>query len=462
MLRARGRRPALRPPRLIAMGFIVVILVGTVLLSLPVASADGTRTEFVAALFTATSATCVTGLTVVDTATHWSTFGEVVILLLIQIGGLGVMTLATLLGLLVVRKVGLRMQMAAQVETKSVEFGDGRKVILRVIGTSLVVEAVIAVVLAIRFWVGYSDSPGRAAYLGVFHAVSAFNNAGFALFSDNVMGFVGDPWIIVPLAAGLVIGGLGFPVLYELRRAWRRARLRMTDRTSAAPTRPWFSLHVRMTLIVYAALAVIGIVVLTASEWNNAGTLGPLSISDKLLGGMFAGLSPRTAGFNSIDVGAMTPGSLLVTDILMFIGGGSGGTAGGIKVTTFAILGYVILSEIRGEPSVHAMKRRIAPDVQRQAVTVALLGVGAVMSVTLLLQALTPFSLDQILVETVSAFATVGLSTGITASIPASGQLLLVALMLLGRLGPITLASALALRERVRRFERPEERPIVG
>ena len=184
--------------------------------------------------------------------------------------------------------------------------------------------------------------------------------------------------------------------------------------------------------------------------------------AQQTLGGLFAGLSPRTAGFNSIDIGQMSEGSLLITDVLMFIGGGSAGTAGGIKVATFAVLGYVILSEIRGEPSVHAMGRRLGQDVQRQAITVVLLAVGAVMAATFALLFLTDFNLDQVLFESVSAFATVGLSTGITADIPDAGQLILIVLMLLGRLGPITLASALAVRDRARRFELPEERPIVG
>ena len=313
--------------------------------------------------------------------------------------------------------------------------------------------------LALRFWTSYDESGPRAIYLGVFHAVSAFNNAGFALYSDNLMSFVGDPWIIVPISAALVTGSLGFPVLFELARAWRQ-----TMATAAARARPrWrFSLHLRITLITYAALAVVGVVALTVSEWTNPGTLGPLSVHDKLLGGLFAGLSPRTAGFNSIDIGQMSEGSLLITDVLMFIGGGSAGTAGGIKVATFAVLGYVILSEIRGEPSVHAMGRRLGQDVQRQAITVVLLAVGAVMAATFALLFLTDFNLDQVLFESVSAFATVGLSTGITADIPDAGQLILIVLMLLGRLGPITLASALAVRDRARRFELPEERPIVG
>ncbi len=432
-----------------AVGFVGVIATGTVLLMLPVSSSDGAATSLVTSLFTATSATCVTGLAVVDTGEHWSAFGEIVILALIQIGGLGVMTLATVLGLVVVRRVGLRMQLASQTETKAIGYGDTRRVVVGVLAMTVIVESVLAIVLTTRFAVGYGERLPHAIYLGVFHSISSFNNAGFAPYRDSLVGFVGDPWIIGPITAGFVIGGLGFPVLFELwRAAWRRGYR--------------FSLHTRMTLSTYAVIAVVGVLALTISEWTNPGTLGPMPVHDKLLAGLFAGFSPRTAGFNSIDVGQMSSGSLLTTDVLMFIGGGSAGTAGGIKVTTFAMLGSVIWAEVRGEPTVHALRRRITPDVQRQAVTVVLLGVGAVMTSTLILLYATDFSLDQVLFESVSAFGTVGLSTGITADVGHAGQLVLTALMLIGRLGPITLASSLALRDRPRRYERPEERPIIG
>lgn len=457
---SRLRTKMMKPARLMAVGFVAVITLGTVVLMLPVSSADGAATGFVTAVFTATSAVCVTGLVVVDTADHWSHFGEIVILALIQIGGLGVMTLATLLGLVVARRVGLRMQMATQQETKAIGFGDARRVVFGVLRVSLIVEVVVAAILATRMATAYGEDVPRAVYHGVFHSISAFNNAGFALYPDSLTRYVSDGWIIVPITAAFIIGGLGFPVLFEL---WRAGRVTLSDfGTGRRSIRPRFSLHTKITLTTYGALAMVGVLAVTASEWTNPATLGHLGVHAKILAGSFAGLSPRTAGFNSIDVGQMSSGSLLFTDVLMFIGGGSAGTAGGIKVATFALLGYVIVSEIRGEPSVHAMGRRIGQDVQRQAITVVLLGVGAVMVVTLLLLYTTGFSLDQVLFESVSAFGTVGLSTGITASIPDSGQLAIVVLMLLGRIGPITLASSLALRERPRLFERPEERPIVG
>ncbi|WP_040765936.1 TrkH family potassium uptake protein [Tsukamurella sp. 1534] len=454
---SRQRWPARResPTRLIAAGFGTVLLLGTALLMAPVSSAESTATGFVPALFTATSAISVTGLAVVDTAQHWSVFGQLVILGLIQIGGLGVMTLASLLGLVVARRLGLRMQMVAQTETRTPTLGGGRTVVLRVVTISLSVEAAVAVILGLRFWLHYDESAGRAAYLGIFHAVSSYNNAGFALFSDNLMGFAGDALILGPLAFALIVGGLGLPVILEVLRALARARTR-----TGAPRR--FTLHTKLTLSTYFALLAVGVAAITATEWANPATLGPMDVWSKLVAGTFSGISPRTAGFNAVDIGGMHTQSLLVTDVLMFIGGGSAGTAGGIKVTTFALLAFVIYSEVRGEPNVHILGRKIAADVQRQAITVALMGVGAVMASTLALQYLTPFRLDDVLMESISAFATVGLSTGITPKLPAAAQLILVLLMFIGRLGPITLASALALRERSRRFDRPEERPIIG
>lgn len=438
------RRPAL----LVVAGFAAAILVGTGLLLLPAATEGEGGASFLQALFTATSAVCVTGLIVVDTPTYWSTFGEVVILGLIQLGGFGIMTFASLLGLLVFRRLGLSARVITQAETKSLGLGEVRGVVLGVAKASALFEAAVAAVLAARFALGYGEPLGRAVYLGVFHAVSAFNNAGFALFSDNLMGFVTDPWVCLPIAVAVIAGGLGFPVLFELRRELR------------TPAR--WSLHIRIILMGTAVLLAGGTAAVLAFEWANPGTLGPLSIPGKLLAGFFQAVVPRTAGFNSLDYGQMTDATLLSTDVLMFIGGGSASTAGGIKVTTFMVLAFVILAEVRGEARAHAMWRRIPDVTQRQALTIALLGVAAVVVATLTLLALTPYRLEPVLFEVISAFSTTGLSTGITADLPSAAQGILVVLMFLGRLGPITLASALALRERDRRYQLPEERPIVG
>jgi potassium uptake TrkH family protein len=438
-----------RPAVVVALGFIGMILVVTVLLMVPAAHEDGRATSFREALFTATSAVCVTGLVVVDTPTHWSTFGEVVIVAGIQVGGFGFMTSASLLGVLVARRLGLRTRVLAAAETRSLGLGDIRRVIRGVVLISLAVEGMVAVLLALRFWLGYDMSAGRAVYHGVFHAVSSFNNAGFALHTDNLIGFATDAFVCLPIAAAVILGGIGFPVILELRRELR------TPRT--------WSMHTKTTLLGTAVLLVGGTALITAFEWRNQGTLGPMGVAEKLLVGFFqGGVQPRTAGFNSLDYAQVNETSLLVTDALMFIGGGSAGTAGGIKVTTFFLLLFAILAEVRGDPTVDAFGRQVPAAVLRQALSVALLGVALVGAATLALLAISGLDLDRILFEAVSAFATVGLSTGITAQLPPAGQYILIGLMFVGRIGPITFASALALRQSRKLFRHPEERAIVG
>lgn len=436
------------PAQVVVGGFAAAVAVGTALLSLPVATASGESARFMDALFTATSAVCVTGLVTVDTGTYWSGFGQVVILALIQVGGLGIMTLASLFALLVSGRLGLRARLVAQAETKTLQVTDVRKVVRGVVVFSLVTEAVLAVLLTARFLIGYGEPVGRAAYLGVFHAVSAFNNAGFALWPDSLMRYVADPWICLPIAVAVIVGGLGFPVAFELISSWRRPGT--------------WSILTRVTVAVTSALLVFGTAAYLLAEWNNPRTLGGLSEPARLLAGFFAGVMPRTAGFNNLDVAQLYPETWLVTDGLMFVGGGSAGTAGGIKVTTFGLLAFVIWAELRGEPHVNVAHRRLPEATQRQALTVVLMAIGFVAIATVLLMAISKHSLDQVLFEAISAFATVGLSTGITASLPPAGHVLIIVLMFVGRLGPLTLGSALALRERTRRYELPEERPLVG
>lgn len=441
------RRVVLTPGRVIALAFGGVLAIGTALLSLPVAT-QGRSATFMEALFTATSAVCVTGHIVVDTATFWSPFGQVVIMVLIQIGGFGVMSLATLLGLLVARRLGLRTRLTAVSETHTVAVGDVRRVLTGVALITLVVQAVVAVVLALRFWVGYGEPFGRAVWFGVFHAVSSFNNAGFALFSDNLMSFVTDAWICLPICVAIILGGLGFPVIMELRR-----RIRFPRR---------WTLNTVTVVAGTIALLVFGAVSLTALEWSNPETLGPLDPAGRLLAGFTMSVMPRTAGFNTIDVGAMLPESWLITDILMFIGGGPAGTAGGLKITTFAVLLFIIVAELRGDTAVNMFGKRLPRSTHREALTVALLSVALVVSSTLAIMLMSPFDFDRVFFEVISAFGTVGLSTGITADLPAAAQMILIALMFIGRLGPVLLGAALALTQEKRMYELPKERPIIG
>ncbi|GII82361.1 potassium transporter Trk [Sphaerisporangium siamense] len=436
------------PAQVIVTGFAAVALIGSALLALPIATESGESAGWLTALFTATSAVCVTGLVVVDTATHWSMFGEWVVAGLVQVGGIGIMTLATLFTVLVAGRLGLRARIFAQAETKTLNMTDVRRVVRKVVVFSLACEAVTALVLTGRFLLGYGEPFGRALYQGVFHAISAFNNAGFALWPDSLTRYVTDPWICLTIAIAVIVGGLGFPVMFELSRGWRR------------PSR--WSVLTRITVGVTAVLLVGGTLVFLATEWRNPKTLGALDGSGKLLAAFFTAVMPRSGGFNSLDLSGMYPTSWLATDLLMFIGGGSAGTAGGIKVTTFGLLAFVIWAELRGEREVNIGHRRLTDAAQRQAVSIGLISVALVAVSTYLLLALTSHGLDHVLFEVVSAFATVGLSTGITADTTPAGQVLLTLLMFIGRTGPLTLGSALALKDRIRRYQLPEENVIVG
>ena len=436
------------PARLVPLAFLIMIMVGTGMLMLPIARTGDASASFMAALFTAASAVCVTGLIIVDTPTYWSDFGQAVILLLIQLGGLGIMTGATMLGLLVTRRLQLSRLLVAQAETKTISLGDVSSVLRLILAVTAIVELAVAAVLTLQFRFGYGQLWGEALWNGVFHSVSAFNNAGFALYSDGLIGFALDPLILVPLMIAVIFGGIGFPVIYELRREL------------FAP-RQW-SLHTKITLLGSAVLLVAGTFAVLGLEWSNPKTLGAYDLGAKMLSAIFYSVVARTAGFNSLDIAQLRPETLLVSDFLMFVGGGSAGTAGGIKIATFLILGMIVWAEIRGEPDASAFGRRLPAEAQRQALTVVLLALVVIAIGTLILLAVSPFDLSVVLFETVSAFATVGLSTGITEALPPSGQATLIVLMFIGRVGTITVATALALNSGKRPFRYPQERPIVG
>jgi trk system potassium uptake protein len=444
------------PAQLVLLAFVTLIVAGALLLALPI-SADGPGSiGFDNSLFMSTSAATVTGLATIN-VDRFSLFGELVLLLLIQIGGFGIMTIGSVLALLASDRVGLKQRMLAQAEIGAVEHGDLRRLLLAIAKITLAVEGFIAVVLATRFWqLGHEDDVLSSAYSGIFHAVSAFNNAGISLYPDNLVRFVDDPIIVLAISGAFIVGGLGFPIIVETVRRRRQRRM-------AGPTRrvQW-SLHTKVTVLTTAVLIVFGTAVVTLFEWDNPLTLGPLSTFDKLLAGWFQGVTPRTAGFNTVDIGSMNEPTLLVMSTLMFIGAGSASTGGGIKVTTFAVLAFVLWSEVRGSPDVNIFGRRLPTSLIRQALTVALLAIGLVVGSSLLLMSVADVSLTPALVESTSAFGTVGLSTGITSTIGLGGELILVLVMLAGRIGPVTFVTALAMRERARAYSYPEERPIIG
>ena len=436
------------PARAIALAFLLVIGLGALLLMLPAASADGSATSPMTALFTAVSAVCVTGLVVVDTATYWSGFGQAVILGLIQIGGLGILTGTSLAFLALTRRLGFRGRLMTGVERQQNDQSQLRQVLLVAVGVTVAVEALAWLSITLRLLSdGYS--PAGAIWRGLFHSVSAFNNAGFALWSDNMVGFRTDAWMLMTIAVATIAGGLGVPVWQDLRRVGRRRWSR-------------YSLHSRITLSGTVVLLVIGFVAIAVIEWTNSGTLGAEATGDRVLGAFFASVQPRTAGFNAMDYGEVRVETLLVTQTLMLIGGGSASTAGGLKVGTFVVLMLVVWAEARGRDEVVAYGRSIPAAVLRRAFAIGFLALVAVSLGTLVIAATSTFEPEEAFFESVSAFATVGLSTGLTPELGTAGQLTCIVLMFAGRVGLVTVALALAFRERERRFTHPEGRPLIG
>jgi len=451
-----GRKRTLHPAQIVVIAFGAAVIVGTILLLLPMSTAPGNSTDFVTAFFTAVSAVCITGLTVVETGTHWSPFGQFVILLLIQLGGLGIVAFATLIGLLIAGRISLRDRLNTMTEAKIVGIDSMPALLRAIMLVYFGFEIALAVYLISRLHLAYGESLPDAIWNGTFHAIAAFNNAGFSLYQGSMTSFASDLFIIAPILIAVVVGGLGFPVLIELHeRIWK-----LNKQASGKPKR--FSLHTRLTLGTTAVLLLLGGLYIAVLEWNNPATLGQLGTFERLLNSLFMGAMPRSGGFSSLDVSQMDPATWLGMNLLMFIGGGSASTAGGIKVTTVAILIFIIYTEIRGETAVNVGNRRLPRSIQRQALTLVALYASVIIVSTVFFSATTKFDLDNIMFEVISAAATVGLSTGITSELPDFAKIWLALLMFIGRLGPVVVASALALRVTKRHYELPKERPLIG
>jgi trk system potassium uptake protein len=433
------------PARLVPLAFFVVIAFGTFALMLPIAKTGDGSSPFLTALFVATSAVGVTGLSPVDTATYWTGFGQAVIYILFHLGGFGIMSAATLLGMVVSRRIGLGQQRVLQAEARGIAAGDVRSVLKFILLTALVVESFAVVVLTWRMMAQgevFSDALWHAA----FHSGAAFTNAGFSNYSTGYTIFASDVVAQIPILLAVIIGGLGLPVLHDLRRG-RQAR---------------WSLHTKMTLWGTGMLTVLGTVGVLVFEWSNPGTLGGMPLWEKAINALFHSVNTRSCGLNTIDNGAFTEQTMMMTYALMLTGAGSAGTGGGIKVTTVMILILAVWSEMRGDPDTTAFGRRISPGVLREAMTVTAMAVALLMIATMGLRAVTDLPLNQLIYEAISAFGNVGLSMGITASLPPSAQWIIILLMFLGRVGIVTVATGLALRPRRADYRYPEERPIVG
>lgn len=438
----------LRPARVFLLMFVMVDMIGTGLLLTPAASAGDRGLTFIEAFFTSSTALAVCGLSVIPVGDDLTVFGHGVVLALMQIGGMGIMTLAALLGAAVVHRFGLRMQLNVQAETKSLWVGDVRGLVSRVAIIFLSVQGTTFLLITPRMWLGHGMELRDAAYSGLFHSISAFNNAGLSLYGESMTRFSGDALILFPIAAAVVLGGIGFPVIIEL---WRRFR----------PPRAW-SLHTKITLSTSALLLVGGCLIITALEWDNPDTLGRLHWWARITDGLFHGVMPRSGGLNVTDISAMEDSTLLFTTMLMFVGAGSAGTTGGIKVATLAVIFSVVVAEVRSRDQVHVFDRQLPSSVIRQSLSLVFLSGSVIAFSTLLLLATTTYKLLPVLFEVVSAVGVVGLSTGLTPDLPPWAQVLIIVLMIAGRVGPITFVTALAMSDRQRRYSLAEDRPIIG
>ncbi|MGI5838474.1 MAG: TrkH family potassium uptake protein [bacterium] len=442
----------LSPVQLIVGSFALMILTGTVLLRLPAATNSG-RLNPVDALFTATSAVCVTGLVVVDTGSYFTRFGQMVILLLIQIGGLGFMTVATLFFILLGSRIGLRSRLIMQEALNQFTLAGVIRLTKYIVGLTLLLEGIGAAILAFRFAAGHD--PGTALFFGIFHAVSAFCNAGFDVLGRqygefcSFMPHAGDSTFILTLSSLFIFGGIGFSVIAEVvrKRNWRI-----------------LTLHSKLVLAIAPLLLAAGTAVLFALEYHNPATLAPLPLRGKLLSAYFAAATPRTAGFYTINPGMMTTAGQFFTILLMFIGASPASTGGGIKTTTFGTLLLTLLALVRGRGSVEVYSKRLANDIVGKSLAIALLSLLLVILVTLLLLLTEAGHAGflPVLFETVSAFGTVGLSTGITPHLSVAGKLLICLTMFAGRVGPLSLFLALTQPRRPASIYYPEEKILVG
>ena len=445
------RNRTLMPTKIIAITFALIILLGTVLLTLPAASRDGVSCGFRPALFTATSATCVTGLVLYDTWTQWSGFGQIVILSLIEIGGLGFMSAASVFVFFLRRKVGLKQRMV-MAQALSLNDMEGVVHLQKVVLTgSLSVEAIGALILTLRFWPEFGFA--RALRWGVFHSVSAFCNAGFDIFGcitpgASLMEFNSDPVVLLTLGTLVVVGGLGFFVWEEIgsKRHFRD-----------------FSVYTKLVLISTGALVLGGAVILCLLEWNNPATLGTMSVGDKLLNGLFQSITLRTAGFAAIDQAVLTEGSKGFSMLLMLIGGSSGSTAGGLKTVSMVVLVLFIATRARGRETVSVFKRSIANDKVMDAMTIAVILVSLAFFGGVFISATSPVSFTDGLFEAVSALATVGLTAGVTGSLSIPAQFLIIIYMYFGRVGVLTISLGFLMGDRAEdRFRYAQTNLLIG
>ncbi|PKN79782.1 MAG: potassium transporter Trk [Candidatus Cloacimonetes bacterium HGW-Cloacimonetes-1] len=435
------------PPTTLMLSFVFVILIGTVLLMLPAASQNNNVTTFIDALFTATSATCVTGLVVLDTWTYFSTFGQLVILVLIQIGGLGIMTISTAFALMIGQRITLKLENILQ----NVVGGSTRLNLFQLLKSIVLVTAIIEAIGAALLYRTFAREmePLKALYFSVFHSISAFCNAGFSFYSNGFENYMGDINLNLTITLLIILGGIGFTVIIDIQRY-----LFVPEKVKR------LTLHSKVVLVTTASLLLLGFLAFFVVESQH--TMKDLPMWQRALGAWFQSVTARTAGFNTVNIGRFGPASLLVMMGLMFIGASPGSTGGGIKTSTFVILILSVTSMLKGHRDLSIFNRKIAVSNIREATSLTTLSILIILVIVFLLLMLEPFKFDEILFESVSAFGTVGLSMGITGKLSATGRVLITLLMYIGRIGPLTLIYAFAIRRRTSSIQYAEEQLAVG
>ncbi|WP_426349494.1 TrkH family potassium uptake protein [Alloiococcus sp. CFN-8] len=440
----------LNPVEILAVGFFVLIIIGAFLLSLPISSAEGKATNFLDSLFTSTSAVCVTGLVTLDTGTHWSYFGKTIIIVLIQIGGIGFMSFATLISLILGKKISLKERLIMQESMNTFSIQGLVKLAKYVLIFTFSIEFLGGLFLSSQFIPEYGLLKG--SYYSLWHSISAFCNAGFDLFGNftSLTAYADNPVVILTIAALIVIGGLGFIVWSDIFNFRKTKRL---------------SVHSKIVITITAILIAGGALLMLLFELKNPETLGKLTNGEKVLNALFASITPRTAGFNSISIEGMTTSGIFLTIILMFIGGSSGSTAGGTKVTTIGVLFMTLVAVAKGREDTEVFKRRIPKDIIYKAFTIVTIGLFIVIAVTMILSITEPgASIESLLFETTSAYGTVGLSAGLTGNLSFVGKIVLIFTMYCGRVGPLTVVLAVISRRKKNGngVKYPEDRIIVG
>ena len=448
------------PSRFAVLVFSSLVLVFTALFSLPAAAADGRVTPLSDALFTAVSTICVTGLSTVDMATHWSPLGHVFVYIGVNVGAMGVLTLASLLGLVISRRLGLRAKLLAAGDSnplrahggpvnegQTVRLGEVGQLLSTVAISTIVIEVSLAVLLYPAL-LASGVEPLTALWEAPYYAAMAFTNTGFTPNAEGLAPFAQNYFFMTVLMAGVFLGSIGFPVIFALmRQRWH--------------VRRW-SLHAKLTIITTVVLFFAGAGAFVILEFNNPRTFGSMDAWDTTFQAFFLSAMTRSGGFSVVEVGDLSGASLVVGSMLMFVGGGSASTAGGIKVTTLAVLALAVWSEAKGRSHVEAFGRRIPSDVQRVALSVVAWGATIVALSTITITHITKAPVETVLFDVISGFATVGLSTGLTAQLPDSASYVLAATMFMGRVGTVTLAAAVAATSRSQHYSLPVERPIVG